>query len=70
MQIPKSLALTSLAIRVLWTDTIDPTMQTSTDSMAIGGLFTLEILGLPPAAAMVKDWTLRHVTAQSQKLTR
>lgn len=61
VEIPKHLALTSVAMRILHVTQADLNKYPS-DYLSLGGILHLELLGLPPPPKKVKGWTLRQVT--------
>ena len=74
-ELPKSLALASVAVRVthLHVDLLTP-YDAATDGsnafVTLGGVFSIQLLGLPPAAKKVKGWTLRPVTELTSNVQR
>ena len=79
-ELPKSLALASVAIRVIHyqADRLTPA-RTSTEPllfgaeaplMTLGGVLSVELLGLPPSTKQVKGWTLRQVSEESSAIVR
>jgi len=79
-ELPKSLALASVAIRVIHyqADRLTPA-RTSTEPllfgaeaplMTLGGVLSVELLGLPPSTKQVKGWTLRQVSDESSAIVR
>eukprot|EP00753_Platysulcus_tardus_P001040 PLAT10987.1.p1 GENE.PLAT10987.1~~PLAT10987.1.p1 ORF type:complete len:714 (+),score=444.93 PLAT10987.1:82-2142(+) len=68
--IPKPLALQSVAVRVMYYsyDHVDA-MHAALD-MALGGIFYVEVLALPPIHKRVKSWTLRQVTPLAHSVQR
>lgn len=70
VQIPKLLALASVALRVQWRECDEHLEQCSTDFMAVGGVLHLDILSLPVPSNKVNGWTLRPVTHDSLDIHR
>ena len=70
LQIPKLIALASVALRVQWRECDEHLDDCSTDLMAVGGVLHLDILSLPAPANKGNGWTLRPVTHDSQIIHR
>lgn len=70
MQIPKLIALASVALRVQWRECDEHLHDCATDLMAVGGVLHLDILSLPASANKANGWTLRTVTPDSQIIHR
>ena len=70
VQIPKLIALASLAVRVQWRDTDEHLEECTADLMAVGGVLHLDILSLPASASKTSSWTLRAVTPDTQVIHR
>ena len=75
-ELPKSLALASVAIRAMHyeADRMTPTGPAEgfggARQMTLGGVLHLELLGLPPSTKKVKGWTLRQVSEGGAAVTR
>jgi cancer susceptibility candidate protein 1 len=68
--LPKSLALSNIAIRMLHYAQ-DPTVPAKpVKLLAVGGVCFVEILTLPPAAKLIKGWMLRPVTHLATQVQR
>eukprot|EP00218_Dolichomastix_sp_CCMP3274_P016149 CAMPEP_0170133928 /NCGR_PEP_ID=MMETSP0033_2-20121228/1611_1 /TAXON_ID=195969 /ORGANISM="Dolichomastix tenuilepis, Strain CCMP3274" /LENGTH=645 /DNA_ID=CAMNT_0010369463 /DNA_START=48 /DNA_END=1981 /DNA_ORIENTATION=+ len=61
-ELPKSLALASIAVRLTHVDFDEFSDKCTNEYKAFGGVFTVDLLALPPAAKRVKGWTLRLIT--------
>jgi len=61
-ELPKSLALASIAVRLVHRTYDNFTEHTKNEFMAVGGVFTVDLLALPPPPKKVKGWTLRTLT--------
>eukprot|EP00854_Cymbomonas_tetramitiformis_P002327 gene2327-3052_t len=61
-ELPKSLALASIAVRMLHVYYDELTARAQNEFMAVGGVFAVDLLALPPPPKKVKAWTLRQVT--------
>eukprot|EP01116_Phalansterium_solitarium_P001653 TRINITY_DN11471_c0_g1_i1.p1 TRINITY_DN11471_c0_g1~~TRINITY_DN11471_c0_g1_i1.p1 ORF type:complete len:777 (+),score=322.16 TRINITY_DN11471_c0_g1_i1:111-2441(+) len=70
VDLPKQLALTSIAVRMMHYAYDLMSHKHLTDIMPLGGVFFLEILALPPPPKKVKGWTLRPVTQLSTNVSR
>ena len=70
VQIPKLIALASVAMRVQWREADEHLDECTADSMAIGGVLHLDILSLPAPASKTSSWTLRAVTPDTQVIHR
>ena len=70
VQIPKLIALASVAMRVQWREADEHLEECSVDSMAVGGVLHLDILSLPAPASKTSSWTLRAVTPETQVIHR
>ena len=70
MQIPKLIALASVALRVQWRECDEHLEQCTTDFMAVGGVLHLDILSLPVPSNKANGWTLRPVTHDSLVIHR
>ncbi|KAH3759310.1 radical SAM protein [Pelomyxa schiedti] len=68
-KVPESLALTSTVIRLLHTS-FDVITPPTSEFITIGGVLYYEILGFPPRAKKLNNWTLRPVTPQSLSISR
>ncbi len=71
VDIPKPLALHSVAVRVLY----HPANHVSGGAVAgvdvpVGGVLHMDLLEMPPAARHVKGWTMRQVTPLSKDVGR
>lgn len=70
VQIPKLIALASVAVRVQWREADEYLDECTTNLMAVGGVLHLDILSLPMPATKSKGWTLRAVTPDTQFIHR
>ena len=70
VQIPKLIALASVALRVQWRECDEHLEQCTTDFMAVGGVLHLDILSLPVPSNKANGWTLRPVTNDSLVIHR
>ncbi len=70
VQIPKVIALASVALRVQWRECDEHLEQCTTDFMAVGGVLHLDILSLPVPSNKANGWTLRPVTHDSLVIHR
>uniref|UniRef100_A0A6T7W6T2 IC97/Casc1 N-terminal domain-containing protein n=1 Tax=Pyramimonas obovata TaxID=1411642 RepID=A0A6T7W6T2_9CHLO len=62
VELPKSLLLASIAVRLLHMHYDSFTPKAKNEYMAVGGVFTVDLLSLPPLPKKVKGWTIRQVT--------
>ncbi|GBG63093.1 hypothetical protein CBR_g36580 [Chara braunii] len=71
LEIPKSLALANVAIRVQQQD-IDHLVHSSDKdaSMPIGGLITTDVLAVPPAPKVIKGWKIRQITPMNTSVVK
>eukprot|EP01119_Soliformovum_irregulare_P025939 TRINITY_DN9739_c0_g1_i1.p1 TRINITY_DN9739_c0_g1~~TRINITY_DN9739_c0_g1_i1.p1 ORF type:complete len:675 (+),score=210.53 TRINITY_DN9739_c0_g1_i1:293-2317(+) len=70
-EIPKSLALTSVAIRLMHVTNFDPKEYLGDHSLVpVGGILMVDLLALPPPPKKVKGWTLRQVTPLATSVQR
>jgi len=75
VELPKSLALASIAVRVTQYDNdfISPYASAesvaSATSMALGGILKIDLLLLPPPAKKIKGWTMRPVTEMTTSVS-
>lgn len=71
-ELPKALALASVAIRVVQfrAEHAMPSFGVPSPYQAVGGVFLLELLQLPPVPKRVKGWTLRQVGPSAHTVTR
>ena len=80
-ELPKSLALASVAIRAIHyaADRLTPArppplpgalLDAHAPLMTLGGVLSVELLGLPPPTKQVKGWTLRQQSEDSAALAR
>ena len=70
VDIPKNLALTSVAMRMIAVDTDYLAGKYNSDYITLGGLLATELLALPPPPKKVKGWTLRQVTPLSENVSK
>ncbi|KAL0027060.1 hypothetical protein WJX79_002717 [Trebouxia sp. C0005] len=70
LEIPKLIALASVALRVQWRECDEHLEQCTTDFMAVGGVLHLDILSLPVPSNKANGWTLRPVTNDSLVIHR
>ena len=70
VQIPKSIALALVAMRVQWREADEHLEECTADLMAVGGVLHLDILSLPAPASKTSTWTLRAVTPDTQVIHR
>ena len=70
VQIPKLIALASVALRIQWRECDEHLEQCTTDFMAVGGILHLDILSLPVPSNKANGWTLRPVTHDSLVIHR
>lgn len=70
VQIPKLIALASVALRVQWREADEHLDDCTTNMMAVGGLLHLDILSLPVPASKANGWTLRAVTPETRVIHR
>lgn len=70
VQIPKLIALASVALRVQWRERDEHMEDCTTNLMAVGGVVRLDILTLPTPANKANGWTLRSETLESQVIHR
>eukprot|EP00976_Prorocentrum_cordatum_P045310 914588-Prorocentrum_minimum.AAC.1 len=61
VELPKSLLLASIAVRLLHVHYDHFTPKAKNEYMAVGGVFTVDLLALPPLPKKVKGWTIRQV---------
>ena len=59
--LPKSFALANVAVRFLH-QTINPLYRAKNSYMPLGGVFVIDVLGLPSQTKIVKSWTLENPT--------
>jgi len=75
-ELPKSLALASIAVRIVQYETdfvspyASPESAAAATYMTLGGVVKIELLSLPPPAKKVKGWTMRPVTEMSHTVLR
>jgi len=69
-ELPKSLALASIAVRMLHCYYDDLTQHAKNEFMTVGGVFTVDLLALPPPPKKVKGWTLRQVTPLATNVSK
>ncbi|KAJ9511989.1 hypothetical protein QJQ45_004409 [Haematococcus lacustris] len=65
VEIPKQIALASVALRVFKTEKDEFFSACRNEFMAVGGVIFVDLLALPPPAKHVKHWVLRQVQSQS-----
>lgn len=70
VQIPKLIALASVALRVQLREADEHLEGCTADLMAVGGVLHLDILSLPAPASKTSSWTLRAVTPDTQAIHR
>lgn len=70
LQIPKLIALASVAVRVQWQEADQHLEECTTNLLAAGGVLHLDILSLPSPASKINSWTLRAVTPDTQVIRR
>ena len=70
MQLPKLIALASVAVRVQWREADEHLEECTTNLMALGGVLHLDILSLPTPPSKSNGWTLRAVTPDTQFIHR
>ncbi|KAL0038554.1 hypothetical protein WJX77_010325 [Trebouxia sp. C0004] len=70
VEIPKLIALASVALRVQWRECDEHLEQCATDFMAVGGVLHLDILSLPVPSNKANGWTLRPFTHDSLVIHR
>ncbi|KAL3158441.1 hypothetical protein ABBQ38_010675 [Trebouxia sp. C0009 RCD-2024] len=70
LEIPKLIALASVAVRVQWRESDEHLEECTTNLMAMGGVLHLDILSLPMPACQSNGWTLRAVTPDTQFIHR
>jgi len=75
-ELPKALALASIAVRVVHYDADTQSAFASPDALAasewmtLGGTLDVDLLNLPPASKKVKGWTMRLVSAMTNSVVR
>ncbi|CAM6063179.1 unnamed protein product [Sphagnum tenellum] len=60
--LPKQFALANVAVRLLH-QTVIPLYHSRNCYMPLGGVFVIDVLGLPPQAKIVKTWTLENIAS-------
>eukprot|EP00735_Rhodelphis_limneticus_P004586 TRINITY_DN16189_c0_g1::TRINITY_DN16189_c0_g1_i1::g.6445::m.6445 TRINITY_DN16189_c0_g1::TRINITY_DN16189_c0_g1_i1::g.6445 ORF type:complete len:655 (-),score=146.57,sp/Q8T880/AXP83_CIOIN/29.43/1e-32,sp/Q8T880/AXP83_CIOIN/24.65/4e-12,GPS/PF01825.16/0.51,DDRGK/PF09756.4/1.6,DUF2870/PF11069.3/3.2e+03,DUF2870/PF11069.3/0.82 TRINITY_DN16189_c0_g1_i1:66-2030(-) len=70
LEIPKSLALASVAIRVVHQNNNHVSNRYHTAHISLGGVIAVELLALPPPPKQVKSWTIRQVTRLAHTIQR
>ena len=60
--VPKAIALVSAALRLIHLPYDHLSKNEKGPLKALGGIFTAELLTIPPAPKTIKQWTMRHVT--------
>ena len=72
IELPKALALASVAIRLvqLRTEHAAPSFGVPSSFQPLGGVAILDLLALPPMPKRVKGWTLRQVGPAAHGVTR
>ncbi|KAL6760467.1 hypothetical protein V8C86DRAFT_3018008 [Haematococcus lacustris] len=70
VEIPKQIALASVALRVFKTEKDEFFSACRNEFMAVGGVIFVDLLALPPPAKHVKHWVLRQVTALASNVQR
>eukprot|EP00002_Diphylleia_rotans_P011139 TRINITY_DN2206_c0_g1_i5.p1 TRINITY_DN2206_c0_g1~~TRINITY_DN2206_c0_g1_i5.p1 ORF type:complete len:645 (+),score=159.67 TRINITY_DN2206_c0_g1_i5:218-2152(+) len=69
-ELPKSLALASIAIRMMQYPEDNISKHHFSSLIAVGCIFTFEILALPPPPKKIKGWVLRPVTNLATSVSR
>lgn len=69
-EIPKTLALQSIAVRVIQCSYDNVSSAYPNVDMTLGGVLFIELLQLPPASKAVKGWVMRPATALSRTVQR
>eukprot|EP01025_Chloroclados_australasicus_P048800 TRINITY_DN5539_c0_g2_i4.p1 TRINITY_DN5539_c0_g2~~TRINITY_DN5539_c0_g2_i4.p1 ORF type:complete len:701 (-),score=83.62 TRINITY_DN5539_c0_g2_i4:171-2273(-) len=67
-EISKQIALASVALRLQYRNYDEYFDKCTNQFMAVGGVFYVDLLTLPPSCQQMGDWTLRSVTQVSKKL--
>lgn len=70
LQIPKLIALASVAVRVQWHEADQHLDECTANMIAVGGVLHLDIFSLPSPASKISSWTLRAVTPDTQVIHR
>ncbi|KAH9540161.1 hypothetical protein CY35_15G096400 [Sphagnum magellanicum] len=65
--LPKQFALANVAVRLLH-QTVIPLYHSKNWYMPLGGVFVIDVLGLPPQAKIVKAWTLENIVGSGGAL--
>jgi cancer susceptibility candidate protein 1 len=68
-QVTKSLAIANIAIRLMHVRFDWRTEGGDSKHVPLGGVFSYELLALPPAPKRVKQWTLRQVTELAESVS-
>lgn len=68
--LPKNLALTSVAIRMMHFAFDYLAHKSLSEYQAVGGILYMELLALPPPPKKVKGWTLRQITPLANNVSR
>ncbi|PRP81577.1 hypothetical protein PROFUN_01084 [Planoprotostelium fungivorum] len=68
--VPKNLALTSVAIRMMHFAFDYLAHKSLSEYQAVGGILYMELLALPPPPKKVKGWTLRQITPLANNVSR
>lgn len=70
VDVPKPLALSSIALRVMYFPSDHQTYERNCQVRSLGGVFHVELLQLPQAPKRVKGWTLRQVNDLTDTVSR
>jgi len=70
VDVPKPLALSSIALRVMYFPSDHETYERKCQVRSLGGVFHVELLQLPQAPKRVKGWTLRQVNDLTDSVCR
>ena len=68
VEIPRTLALASIALRVVHF-AVDPVDRPSKE-LVLGGPLIVDLLALPPRPKVIKQWTMRQITALADTVLR
>nr|XP_024373059.1 protein CASC1-like isoform X2 [Physcomitrium patens] len=65
IKLPKSFALANAAIRI-YHQTVNPLYKSKNAYMPLGGVFVIDVLGIPVESKLVKQWTLENLATSTQ----
>ena len=69
-EVPKSLALQSIAVRLLRTSYDNVSCESDSSDISVGGVISLELLKLPTASKNIKGWSMTPITELRENVKR